>query len=77
MTMSTHIPTAVDLSTAGWTWKRLAARIAAALRAAEARHEARRAYGSLLDCDDEHLLRDAGLTRGDIRAAMLALDGRS
>jgi uncharacterized protein YjiS (DUF1127 family) len=67
MTMSTSIPSAIDLSTAGSAWKRLADRVAAALRAAQARHEARRAYRSLLECDDDHLLRDVGVTRGDVR----------
>jgi uncharacterized protein YjiS (DUF1127 family) len=77
MTMSPNVPTGIDLSTAGWTWKQFAARVATVLRAAQARHDAKRAYRRLLECDDEHLLRDAGLTRGDIRAAICALESRS
>lgn len=76
MTMSTNIPTAIDLSISG-TWKHLAARIATAVRAAQTRYEARRAYRWMLESDDGHLLRDVGLTRDDVRAAMRALDGRS
>jgi uncharacterized protein YjiS (DUF1127 family) len=75
MTMSPNAPIGIDLSAAGWTWKHVASRVAAALRAAQARHEARRAYKHMLECDD-HLLRDMGVTRSDVHAAMHALDGR-
>jgi uncharacterized protein YjiS (DUF1127 family) len=75
MTMSPNAPVAIDLSAAGWSWTHVASRVAAAVRAAQARHEARRAYAYMLGCDD-HLLRDMGVTRRDVHAAMQALDGR-
>jgi len=77
MTMSLNAPFAVDVSTAGQTWTALTTRIATAVRAARARRQARRAYKQMLQWDDDHLLRDVGMTRRDIRGAMRALDGRS
>jgi uncharacterized protein YjiS (DUF1127 family) len=77
MTMSPNAPTAIDLSTAAPTWKAVTARIAAAVRAAHARRQALKAYKHMLAWDDDHLLRDVGLTRGDIHPAMRALDGQS
>jgi uncharacterized protein YjiS (DUF1127 family) len=44
-------------------------RIAAAVRAALARRKERYGYRQLLGCD-EHLLRDMGVTRADIRQAL-------
>jgi uncharacterized protein YjiS (DUF1127 family) len=75
MTMSPNAPMGIDLSAAGWSWKHVASRVAAAVRAAQARREACRAYTYMLECDD-HLLRDMGVTRSDVRAAMQALDRR-
>jgi uncharacterized protein YjiS (DUF1127 family) len=77
MTMLPNAPTATDLLTAAPTWKSVTARIAAAVRAAHARRQAVRAYKHMLAWDDDHLLRDVGLTRGDIHVAMRALDDRS
>jgi uncharacterized protein YjiS (DUF1127 family) len=49
--------------------------IAAALEAARARHTARRGYRYLLEAEP-HLLADIGLTRADVRQALMACDGR-
>jgi uncharacterized protein YjiS (DUF1127 family) len=47
----------------------ITSRVVAAVRAAHARREARRAYRQLLECD-EHILKDIGVTRGDVREAL-------
>ena len=49
----------------------IVAALAAALRTALARAKARHDYRRMLELGDEHL-RDVGITRGDIRAAMTA-----
>ncbi len=48
----------------------LAAKLAHAFRAVRERHEARRSYLRLLESDE--LLRDIGITREDVRQALLA-----
>lgn len=52
-----------------------ARRAAAAIRAAVARRRARRDYRRLLDGED-HVLKDVGLSRTDLHAALRECDGR-
>jgi uncharacterized protein YjiS (DUF1127 family) len=66
MTTATNNPT---LTPAGSLLDALAARAAAALRAALVRAKARHDYRRMLELGDEHLA-DMGLTRGDVRSAM-------
>ena len=51
------------------------ARILAAVRAAMARAKARHEYRRLLDCD-ETIMRDAGVTRDEVRRALTECGGR-
>ena len=50
-------------------------RILAAVAAAMARAKARHEYRRLLACDDE-IMRDVGVTRDDVRQALLESGGR-
>lgn len=52
-----------------------ARRAVAAVHAAAARRRARREYRHLLDCED-HVLKDIGLSRIDLRAALMECGGR-
>ena len=63
---------AVDIASPNPLWKDVVARCAGACRAALARAEARRAYKLMLQ--DDHLLRDIGISRGDVRQALRELD---
>ena len=54
---------------------RVIARILAAVRAAMARAKARHEYRRLLDCD-ETIMRDAGVTRDEVRRALTESGGR-
>lgn len=63
-----------DIASPNRLWKAVVARCADACRAALARAEARRAYRRMLQWDDEHLLRDIGISRGDVRQALRELD---
>ena len=51
----------------------VARHIASAVRAAHARSKGRRAYRQMLLCED-HILRDIGVTRADVRQALRDLD---
>jgi uncharacterized protein YjiS (DUF1127 family) len=50
------------------------ARILAAVKAARERQMARRTYVYLLDAD-QHLLDDIGMTRADVKQALMECDG--
>ena len=65
MTALTH--TAADLGIRR-ALHRMADRAAATVREMLARAKARHGYRQMLDCED-HFLRDAGITRADIRQA--------
>jgi uncharacterized protein YjiS (DUF1127 family) len=51
------------------------ARIAATIKAARARQAERRTYAYLLDAE-QYLLDDIGLTRAEVKRALMACDGR-
>ena len=57
------------------TLKSFATPATAAVHDALARAKARRDYRQMLDCED-HFLRDAGITRADIRQAYHECGGR-
>jgi uncharacterized protein YjiS (DUF1127 family) len=67
MTMSPAALIAIDVITPAR--RSVGSRVAAAVRAAWARAEARRAYRRLLE-SDASVLRDIGVTRGDVRQAL-------
>ena len=73
MTALTHTA-AVDLGIRS-AIQTMADRAAAAVRDALARAKARHGYRHMLDCED-HFLRDAGITRADIRQAYHECGGR-
>ena len=66
--------TAADLGIRS-TLQSFADRAAAAVREVLARAKARHGYRHMLDCED-HFLRDAGITRADIRQAYHECGGR-
>ena len=69
MTISPAALIAVDVMTPGQFPKGIVTRIASAVRAAHARSLARHAYKQMLQCED-HILRDIGVTRADVRQAL-------
>ena len=72
----THAAAATALETTGFGPIRSPfARIVAALMAARERQAARRTYVYLLDAE-QYLLDDIGLTRADVKQALMACDGR-
>jgi uncharacterized protein YjiS (DUF1127 family) len=69
MTASIAASTTVDVLNPGQLAAGLTTRSGATVREALARVKARHDYRRMLDCED-HLLRDMGVTRGDVRQAM-------
>jgi uncharacterized protein YjiS (DUF1127 family) len=55
--------------------KAVVSRIAAAVAAAMSRPKARHDYRRLMECDD--IMRDVGLSRDDVRRALMHLDDRA
>ena len=69
MTMSPAYPIAVEVMGHRHGNPGVVARVGAAVRAAYARHQARKAYEALLLSDD-HVFSDIGVTRDDVRSAL-------
>jgi hypothetical protein len=69
--MTATITTAgIALPSAKGVVSRIAATLAAAITRAKARHDYRR----LMECDE--IMRDVGLSRDEVRHALMELDGR-
>jgi uncharacterized protein YjiS (DUF1127 family) len=62
------------VETTGFPVRSPFARIVAAIKAARERQIARRSYVYLLDAD-QHLLDDIGMTRADVKRALMECDG--
>jgi uncharacterized protein YjiS (DUF1127 family) len=70
-TLTTPAVAEITLPSAKSVLSRIAAAVAAAMARARARHEYRR----LMECDD--IMRDVGLSRDEVRRALMHLDDRA
>jgi uncharacterized protein YjiS (DUF1127 family) len=71
MSVSPALPFGIEV-TGSWDGvSGLIAHVARAIRTAHARRKMRHDYETLLVCDD-HILRDIGVTRADVRDALAA-----
>jgi uncharacterized protein YjiS (DUF1127 family) len=72
--MTNAFATTADFATSGHASKGVIERATAAVAAALARAKARHEYRRLLACDD--ILRDVGVSRDDVRRALMENGGR-
>jgi uncharacterized protein YjiS (DUF1127 family) len=69
MSISPALPIGIEVTGSWEGVSGLIAHVAGAIRKAHARGKMRREYRDLLLCED-HILRDIGVTRADVRSAL-------